>query len=97
MHINDSKNRSNFVIGRLSDFDLENAIYPHWQMIRAVQVKVAESNTRFGWVDTDDLNDGFNRKGKEIKNDLHMSAEGYKIMGARFAEKSIQLIKSNRK
>lgn len=86
----------NFVVGRLSDFDLNNTIYPHCQKIREVQVKVAESNTRFGWVDTDDLNDGFNRNGKEIKNDLHMSVDGYKIMGARFAEKSIQLIKSNR-
>lgn len=87
----------NFVIGRLSDFDLQNTKYPHWQMIREAQVKVAESNDRFSWVDTDDLNDGFNRNGKEIKNDLHMSGEGYQILGTRFAEKSIQLIKSNSK
>ena len=47
----------------------------------------------FAWVDTDDLNDGLNRKGKEIKNDLHYSAEGYKILGKRFAEACIRLIK----
>jgi len=83
----------NFIIGRLSDFDLLNEKYPHWEMIRDIQVKVAESNPRFAWINTDDLNDGYNRKGKEIKDDLHMSAEGYIEMGKRFADKSIQIIK----
>ena len=85
----------NFVIGRLSDFDLQNEKYPHWTIVREKQVKVAESNPRFDWVNTDDLNDGYNRRGKPIQNDLHMSAKGYKIMGERFAEKSLQLIKKN--
>jgi len=85
----------NFIIGRLSDFDLLNERYPHWKMIRDIQVKVAESNLLFDWVNTDDLNDGVNREGKEITNDLHMSAEGYVIMGKRFADKSIQLIANN--
>lgn len=66
-------------------------------MIREIQVKVAESDPRFGWINTDDLNDGYNRQGKEIKNDLHMSAEGYRIMGQRFADKSIELIHANMK
>ena len=82
----------NFVIGRISDFDMNNERYPHWTMVRDIQVKVAESNPRFEWVDTDDLNDGVNRRGREIKDDLHMSGEGYVIMGKRFAEKSIELI-----
>ena len=86
----------NFIIGRLSDFDMLNEKYPHWIMIRDIQVKVAESNPRFDWVNTDDLNDGVNRNGKEIKNDLHMSAEGYVIMGKRFANKTIQLIENNK-
>jgi len=86
----------NFVIGRLSDFDMSNKKYPHWTMIRDVQVKVAESNPRFDWVNTDDLNDGVNRGGKEIKNDLHMSAKGYVIMGKRFADKSIRLIENTK-
>lgn len=86
------RNDLNFIIGRLSDFDMQNEKYPHWTLVRDIQVKVAESDTRFKWVDTDDLNDGYTRKGKEIKNDLHMSATGYVEMGRRFAEKSIQAV-----
>ncbi len=82
----------NFVIGRLSDFDMQNERYLHWTMVRDIQVQVAESNTRFTWIDTDDLNDGLNARGEEIENDLHMSEEGYSLMGTRFAEKAIQLI-----
>lgn len=81
-----------FIIGRLSDFDRLSEKYPHWEMIRDIQVNVATSNPLFDWVNTDDLNDGFNKNGKEIKDDLHMSEEGYVIMGKRFADKSIQLI-----
>ena len=87
----------NFVIGRLSDYHLANKRIPHWIKVREIQVKVAESNSRFDWVDTDDLNDGMNRKGKSIKNDLHYSAEGYKTLGNRFAEKAVKLIQSNAK
>jgi hypothetical protein len=92
--LSDDLNRQdiNFIIGRLSDFDMTNSKYRHWQMVRAAQVAVAESNSQFGWVDTDDLNDGLNKRGKEIKNDLHMSVKGYHTMGERFAEKSIELI-----
>jgi hypothetical protein len=75
-----------FVIGRLSDFDMSNKRYPHWKKVRLAQIKVANLNPKFFWVDTDDLNDGKNRRGKEIKNDLHYSAEGYKTLGKRFAE-----------
>ena len=71
---------------------MNNERYPHWTMVRDIQVKVAESNPRFEWVDTDDLNDGVNRRGREIEDDLHMSGEGYVIMGKRFAESSIELI-----
>ncbi len=82
----------NFVIGRLSDFDMKNAKYPHWTKVREIQVALAESDERGAWVDTDDLNDGKNRKGKVIKDDLHYSAEGYVIFGNRLAEKAIELI-----
>jgi hypothetical protein len=87
----------NFVIGRLSDFDVENKKYPHWTMVREIQVKVAESNSRFAWVNTDDLNDGVNRRGKTIENDLHYSAEGYKTLGTRFAESALKLIQQHAK
>ena len=82
----------NIVIGRLSDFDMGNKRYPHWTMLREVQVRFAEKHARAAWVDCDDLNDGLNRKGKPIQNDLHYSAEGYKMLGERFAAKAIELI-----
>lgn len=84
----------NFVIGRLSDFDLPNQNYPHWTLVREQQVALAEKNENCVWVDTDDLNDGKNRSGKTIKNDLHYSAEGYVILGQRFADQAIQMVKS---
>ena len=86
----------NFVIGRLSDFDLENKRYPHWTKVRKAQVTLAESSPHFAWVNCDDLNDGKNRRGKEIKNDLHYSAEGYKTLGKRFAEEAIKLVNSRK-
>ena len=85
----------NFIIGRINDFDLKNLNYKHWTKIREIQVKFAESNDKFGWINTDDLNDGYNKKGDSINNDLHMSVEGYKTLGKRFAEKAIELIVNN--
>ncbi|MCP4858007.1 MAG: sialate O-acetylesterase [Fuerstiella sp.] len=82
----------NVVIGRLSDFDMKNQRYAHWTMVRDIQVKVAEGHPRGAWVDTDDLNDGLNRKGKPIMNDLQYSGAGYKTVGKRLADKAIQLI-----
>ena len=91
---NDLKRKDiNFVIGRLSDFDMANKQYRHWTMVREAQMKVAESDPRFVWINTDDLNDGLNRRGKQIKNDLHYSAEGYKTLGKRFAQSALKLIK----
>jgi lysophospholipase L1-like esterase len=55
---------------------------------------VAESDSRFDWVDTDDLNDGVNRRGEEIRDDLHMSADGYVILGKRFADTAITYIEN---
>ena len=81
-----------FIIGRLSDFDLQNKKCPHWTMIREVQEKVAHSNPHFDWVNTDDLNDGLDKKQRNLSNGLHMSVKGYKILGNRFAEKAIALI-----
>lgn len=85
----------NVVIGRLSDFDMKNERYAHWTMVRKIQVEVAESHPRGAWVDTDDLNDGVNRKGRTIKNDLHYSVDGYKTFGKRLSDKAIQLIGKN--
>jgi len=80
----------NFVIGRLSDFDMNDARYPHWTMVRKAQVEVAEADARGAWVDTDDLN---NKAGG--RNDLHYTSEGYKTLGSRFADKAIELINNS--
>ncbi len=85
-------NEVNVVIGRLSDFDMDNARYPHWTMVREAQVAFADGCDTCKWVDTDDLNDGENKAGKQINNDLHYAVEGYKILGERFAQAAIQLI-----
>jgi len=87
-----NRNDVNFVIGRISDFDMRNSKYKHWTMIRDIQVKVGESDPRFDWINTDDLNDVLKNGSKEIRNDLHMSQEGYLIMGKRFANKAINLL-----
>jgi len=81
----------NFVIGRLSDFDMQDKRYPHWTMVRDVQVQLAESDPRGAWVDTDDLN---NKTGKDgaARDDLHYTRDGYKVLGQRFAEQAIALI-----
>ena len=81
-----------FVIGRLSDFDLENKKYPHWTKVRNIQSKVTAQKENWHLVNTDDLNDGINRKGKKISNDLHYSADGYKILGQRFGQTCIEAI-----
>jgi len=84
-----------FILGRLNDFDMNNENFPHWTMIRDIQMKVASSHPKFDWVNTDDLNDGVNRNGTILNNDLHMSEKGYEILGKLFAEKAILVIENN--
>lgn len=81
----------NVVIGRISDYGSTRNM-PQWELVRAAQVHFADSAPRCGWVDTDDLNDGIIVDGKVVINDLHYSADGYKTLGKRFAEKTIALI-----
>ena len=85
----------NVVIGRLSDFDMDNKNYHHWTLIREQQAAFVQDGPRRVLVNTDDLNDGVNRRGKEIKDDLHYSAIGYVELGSRFAKEAIQLIQSS--
>ncbi len=87
------RNDVSVVIGRISDFDLRDEKYPDWTMVRQAQVEVADDLPLSAWVDTDDLNDGENAHGKSIKNNLHYSIKGYKILGERFAQKAIELIR----
>lgn len=81
-----------FIIGRINDFDLDNDLYPHWTMIREIQEKVAQARPHFEWVNTDDLNDGYNQSGIPIENDLHLTPDGYDTLGERFAAKALKLI-----
>ena len=83
----------NFVIGRLSDFDMKNGRYPHWTKVRDVQVAVAEASPRGAWVDTDDLNDKPAKAGDGTRDDLHYTREGYKLLGERFAKAAIDLVR----
>ena len=82
----------NIVIGRISDSGLDNPKRLEGRLnIRKVQETFAESHPRGAWVDTDDLND--REVGGEMINDLHYTKDGYRILGTRFAEKAIALIK----
>lgn len=73
------------VIGRISDYQMS----PDWERVRAAQVAVAESSSRYAWVDTDDLNGPLNL--------LHYDPAGFKALGQRMAEKAVALIKGAQK
>lgn len=80
----------NFVIGRLSDFDMDNAKYPDWTKVRDIQVELGEDHEYGDWISTDDLNN-MSEDGRQWE-DLHYTKEGYRILGKRFAEQAIQLV-----
>jgi hypothetical protein len=84
------------IIGRISDagLDQKNRLEGR-KNIRRTQVEFAKSWPRGAWVNTDDLND--RKKNDKIVNDLHYTAEGYKILGQRFAVQAIRLIKTSAK
>jgi uncharacterized sulfatase len=81
-------------IGRLSDHLKNNE---SWDAVRAAQMKVAKDDTLVGWVGTDDLNNIHSAKAGRIIDDLHYTKDGYKILGERFAEQLIALLKANEK
>lgn len=84
----------NLVIGRLSDYDLQNEKAPHWTLIRTIQTEFVRDHPRSILVSTDDLNDSLDYEGNEINNDLHLSEQGYTILGQRFADAAISLIRT---
>ena len=77
-----------FVIGRINDSRMSD---PNWTAMRKVLVKLAENTEHGEWIDTDDLS--------EPENGVHFPKESYPILGSRFAQKAITLIrkKSERK
>jgi len=78
-------------IGRLSDHLKNNE---SWDAVRAAQEKVAKDDPLVGWVDTDDLNNIKKATGQVIDG-LHYTKDGYKILGQRFADQLILLLKAN--
>jgi hypothetical protein len=77
-----------FVIGRINDSHMSD---PNWTAMRKVLVKLAEDAEHGEWIDTDDLS--------ETEQGVHFPKESYPILGSRFAQKAITLIrkKSERK
>jgi hypothetical protein len=85
----------NVVIGRISDSGLDGKRSEGSLTIRRIQQEFAEAHPRGAWVDTDDLND--KKDGEKTVNDLHYTKEGYVILGTRFAEKAIALVRKGAK
>ena len=84
-----------YVIGRLSDHGIGHDKFPDWSRIREIQMDIAGASPRGAWVDTDDLNDGINRRWRWVKDDLHYTILGYRRFGIRLAETAIELIRRN--
>ena len=76
-----------FVIGRINDAHLQGPSAEHWQLVRNIQVKLAEGADSGAWIDTDDLNgpdDG-----------VHFTKDNYPALGERFAAAAVELIDRN--
>jgi len=82
----------NFVIGRINDSYLTSKKVVHGDLIRALQVKMAESRDNGAWIDTDDLNTGMNPWNNYEFDGGHFPNPGYRVMGQRFARKACQLV-----
>ena len=81
----------NIVIGRISDYAIDNP-ESGCVAIRRIQREIVDEDARGAWVDVDDLND-IEVDGK-MQNDVHYkSPEGYIILGQRFARQGYALIK----
>ena len=77
---------------------LDVEVLKEWEEVCWAQEKVAGDTPNCTIVRTDDLNTGASPPHWKTKtvtqrvDDLHMSADGYKILGSRFAEESIKLL-----
>ena len=82
------------VIGRINDYGIEKPEKcPHWTLVRDAQVEVAESRPRTAWGNSDDLKDVGGWRGKRTKTILQKHQKGRIILGQRFAEQAIELIR----
>ena len=75
-----------FVIGRINDSRMSD---PNWTAMRKVLVKLAEDAEHGEWINTDDLS--------EPEHGVHFPKESYPILGSRFAQKAITLIRKKSK
>ena len=78
-----------FVIGRINDYARSRPDNEHWKSVREIQVKLGKTPGN-AWIDTDDLNGGDE---KQPDGDIHFPKEGVTLLGQRFADKAIELIK----
>ncbi len=75
------------MIGRLSDHGNNCPDRPHWNLLRQIQVDLAQQHAHWAWVDTDDLN------GPD--DNLHYTRDGYARLGKRFAQSAIELLQTD--
>jgi hypothetical protein len=87
-----NRNDINFIIGRISDYGFNDKKYPDWQKVRTAQENFVKKVRRTALINTDDLNNVLNEKTKKVENQIHYTAEGYKVLCERFAKKSIEMI-----
>ena len=81
----------NIVIGRISDFAIDNPESGS-VAVRKIQREIVDEDARGAWVDVDDLND-IEVDGK-MQNDVHYKRpEGYITLGQRFVRQGYALIK----
>jgi hypothetical protein len=75
-----------FLIGRISDFGLRGESKEGWQLMREVQVHIAESDKLGAWIDTDDLNGGDE---KNPQGELHYPRGEQPKLGERFGKEAL--------
>jgi hypothetical protein len=82
----------NFVLGRINDHWLPEKGVVDGELVRGVQVEMAEEKANGDWVDTDDLNTGLNPWGIYEIDGGHFPTPAYRVLGQRFARKACILI-----
>ena len=82
----------NFVLGRMNDYWVPSRGIVDGDMMRALQVKIAESGGMSAWINTDDLNTGVNPWGTYEIDGGHFPNPGYRVMGQRFARQACKIV-----
>jgi hypothetical protein len=81
----------NFVLGRINDHWVSSRGYVDGDLMRALHVKIGESDKQGAWINTDDLNTGVNPWGTYEIDGGHFPNPGYRVMGLRFARAACTL------